>query len=38
MHKKDIMTSDTMLYMPEYDAFGNLCTRVIEKIMNIYPN
>ncbi|WP_341301673.1 competence protein ComK [Lysinibacillus sp. FSL H8-0500] len=31
MHKKDIMTSETMLYMPEYDAFGNLCTRVIEK-------
>ncbi|MEK5334309.1 MULTISPECIES: competence protein ComK [unclassified Lysinibacillus] len=28
---EDIMSSETMLYMPEYDAFGNLCTRVIER-------
>lgn len=31
MHKKDIMSSETMLYMPVYDSFGNLCTRVYEK-------
>lgn len=31
MHKKDIMNSETMMYMPVYDSFGNLCTRVIEK-------
>ncbi|MFJ7699402.1 competence protein ComK [Lysinibacillus fusiformis] len=31
MHKKDIMSSETMLYMPVYDSFGNLCTRVMEK-------
>ncbi|KOS60706.1 competence protein ComK [Lysinibacillus agricola] len=31
MHSEDIMSSETMLYMPEYDAFGNLCTLVIER-------
>ncbi|MFJ7732298.1 competence protein ComK [Lysinibacillus sp. NPDC097231] len=31
MHKNDIMSTETMLYMPVYDAFGNLCTRVIER-------
>ncbi|MGG2053164.1 competence protein ComK [Lysinibacillus pakistanensis] len=31
MHKENIMRSETMLYMPVYDAFGNLCTRVIER-------
>lgn len=31
MHSDDIMSGETMLYMPEYDAFGNLCTRVIER-------
>ncbi|WP_313150287.1 competence protein ComK [Lysinibacillus capsici] len=31
MHKKDIMNSETMMYMPVYDSFGNLCTQVYEK-------
>ncbi|MGE7945726.1 competence protein ComK [Lysinibacillus sp. NPDC093688] len=31
MQCDDIMSSETMLYMPEYDALGNLCTRVIER-------
>lgn len=31
MHSDDIMSSETMLYIPEYDAHGNLCTRVIER-------
>ena len=31
MHSDDIMSSKTMLYIPEYDAHGNLGTRVIER-------
>ncbi|MDM5246527.1 competence protein ComK [Lysinibacillus sp. G4S2] len=31
MQNDDIMSGETMLYMPEYDAYGNLCTRVIER-------
>lgn len=31
MHCDDIMSSETMLYIPEYDGYGNLCTRVIER-------
>ncbi|MCL1695807.1 competence protein ComK [Lysinibacillus sp. BPa_S21] len=31
MHSDDIMSSETMLYIPEFDAQGNLYTRVIER-------
>ena len=31
MRSDDIMSSKTMLYIPKYDAHGNLCTRVIER-------
>ena len=30
-NNEDIMSRETMLYMAEYDSFGNLCTRVIER-------
>ncbi|KOS66690.1 competence protein [Lysinibacillus contaminans] len=35
---KYIMNYETMLFKPEYDSFGNLCTRVIEKNGQLVAN